>query len=49
MLSKIFQFVKEKFNAILLALIVILFILFSFAAGYIMTNYQHREPIQIIQ
>jgi len=49
MLSKTATFVKSHFNDIMLFIIVLLLILFSFAAGYITAKYQTKTPIQIIQ
>jgi len=54
MLSKILQFVKDSLgwskahiDIIILVVIIMLFILFSFASGYIIAKYQDRPPIQI--
>ncbi len=49
MLSEILNFVKANLNTIILAVLVMLFVLFSFASGYIIAKYQDREPIQIYQ
>jgi len=46
-LSKILQFVKAHADTIILAVVTMLFILFSFATGYIIAKYQDRPPIQI--
>ena len=46
-LTKISAFVKSNFNDIMLFIIVILLILLSFAAGYIVAKYQSKPPIQI--
>lgn len=48
MLSEIKEFVKARFNDIMLFIIVVLLILLAFAAGYITAKYQSKEPIQII-
>lgn len=47
MLSEIKDFVKDRFNDIILFLIVALLVLLSFAVGYITAKYQSKEPIQI--
>ncbi len=47
MIAKISGFVKERFNDIILFIIVCLLILLSFAAGYITAKYESKEPIQI--
>lgn len=47
MIAKISNFVKAKFNDIMLFIIVGLLILLSFAIGYITAKYQSKEPIQI--
>jgi len=47
-LSKIITFVKSNFNDIMLFIIVVLLIMLSFAAGYIIAKYQLKEPIQIL-
>ncbi|OGZ63616.1 MAG: hypothetical protein A3A98_02775 [Candidatus Staskawiczbacteria bacterium RIFCSPLOWO2_01_FULL_40_39] len=47
MLSKFLSFVKVNLNNIILAVIVMLLVLFSFASGYIIAKYQDREPIII--
>jgi len=47
MLSKIKDFVKDKFYDIILFVIVALLIMLAFAAGYITAKYQLKEPIQI--
>lgn len=49
MLAKILEFVKARFDAILIAVIFILVILCSFAAGYIIAKWGDREPITINQ
>lgn len=46
-LAKLSEFVKVHIDAIMLMAIVMLFILLSFAFGYIIAKYQDREPIQI--
>ena len=48
-LAKILQFVKTHIDAILLLLIIMLFVLVSFASGYIIAKYQDRAPILINQ
>ena len=52
--AKIAEFVKtfkewliKNIDTVILVLVVILFTLFSFAAGYIMAKYQDRAPIII--
>jgi len=47
MLSQIKVFVKNHLNQILLAGMVALVSLFSFAAGYLTAKYQEKEPIRI--
>ncbi len=47
MIAKISNFVKTRFNDIILFLIVALLVLLSFAVGYITAKYQLKEPIQI--
>ena len=47
MITKISDFVKTKFNDIILIIIVALLILLSFALGFIMAKYQQKQPIQI--
>ena len=49
MLSKIKDFVKAHLNDMMLFIIVVLLILFAFAAGYITAKYQSKEPIKIEQ
>jgi len=49
MLAKILEFVKTNLDNIILAVIIMLFILLSFASGYIIAKYQDREPIIINQ
>ena len=49
MLSKLFEFVKAHIDTIILSVVIMLFLLFSFAAGYIMAKYQDRQPIYIQQ
>ncbi|OGZ72926.1 MAG: hypothetical protein A2908_04635 [Candidatus Staskawiczbacteria bacterium RIFCSPLOWO2_01_FULL_38_12b] len=46
-LSKIKEFVKAHIDTIMLIAIVMLFVLLSFAFGYIIAKYQDRKPIQI--
>jgi hypothetical protein len=48
MLSKILQFVKANADTVLLVIMVMLFVLFSFALGYIIATYQGKEPIVIV-
>ena len=45
----LWQLIKEHANTILLVVIIALFILLSFALGYIIAKYQDREPIIIHQ
>jgi hypothetical protein len=47
MLAKISNFVKTRFNNIILFIIVGLLIMLSFAVGYIMAKYEAKEPIKI--
>ncbi len=49
MIAKISNFVKTRFNDIILFLIVALLVLLSFAIGYITAKYQSKEPIKIEQ
>ena len=49
MLSEIKDFVKTKFNDIILFIIVALLVLLSFAIGYITAKYEQKEPIKIEQ
>lgn len=48
-LAEIKDFVKARFYDIMLSIIVALFILLAFAAGYITAKYQEKQPIQIQQ
>lgn len=48
MLPKIIEFVKTHLDTILLVLLVMGLVLFSFASGYIIAKYQDRPPIQIL-
>jgi len=48
MLSKFSQFVKTHINTIILTATVALFVLLSFATGYIIAKYQDRAPIEIL-
>lgn len=48
MLSEIKEFVKTRFYDIMLFTIIVLIILFSFAAGYITAKHISRPPIQIL-
>ncbi len=48
-LSKILQFVKNNLDNIILFVIIVLFVLLSFATGYIIAKYQDREPVFINQ
>ncbi|MDO8530478.1 MAG: hypothetical protein Q7S10_03700 [bacterium] len=43
------DFAKAHADAIILIAVVMLFILFSFALGYIIARYQLQEPIQVLQ
>jgi len=47
MIAKISDFVKAKFNDIILFIIIILLLLLSYAVGYITGKYQLKEPIKI--
>lgn len=47
MITKILEFVKGKFNDIMLFIIVVLLILLAFASGYIVAKNQLKEPIII--
>jgi len=47
MLSKIIDFVKDKLYDIMLFIIIVLLLMFAFAAGYITAKYQSRTPITI--
>ena len=47
MLTKLKDFVKIHFNDILIFMAIILISLFSFAMGYIISNYQEKELIKI--
>ena len=47
MLAEIKGFVKAYFNDIMLFIIILLLVLFAFAAGYIVGKYQTKAPIQI--
>ena len=56
MLSNISQFVKgainwfkNNFDTVIITIIIALSILFSFALGYIISEYKHKEPIIIEQ
>lgn len=49
MLAKILDFVKAHLDTLLLVIIAMLFVLFSFAGGYIIAKWQDREPIIINQ
>jgi len=48
-LAKIKGFVNENFSNIMLFVIIVLLVLFAFAAGYITAKYQFKEPITIEQ
>jgi hypothetical protein len=48
MLTKISEFVKNNFSNIALVIIVMLLMMFSFAAGYIMSNYAQKQPLEVI-
>ncbi len=41
------EFIKNNINNVILFIIVVLFILLSFASGYMIGEYQQREPIII--
>lgn len=47
MLAKIQTIVKEHANRVVLAIIVLLLVLASFAAGYLAARNQLKTPIQI--
>ncbi len=47
MLAKIVEFVKANLDTILIVMVVALFILLSFAGGYIVAKYQDRAPVII--
>lgn len=47
MLSEINNFVKTKFNNIMLFIIVTLLIMLSFSIGYITAKHEIKEPIRI--
>lgn len=47
MLAKLKSFVKTHLNDILIITAVILISLFSFAAGYLVSDYRQKEPIKI--
>jgi len=49
MIGKITNFIKAYFNDIMLFTIIVLLVLLSFAAGYIVAKNQSKEPIQIKQ
>ena len=49
MIAKIRDFVKAHFYDIMLFIIVMLLMMFSFALGYITAKYQSKTPIQIQQ
>ncbi len=42
-------FAKAHANEIILIILVMLFVLFSFALGYIIARYQAQEPIEVTQ
>jgi|GEM_PF-1006641 len=48
MLSNLKKIVKDSKNDIIILITVILISLLSFAIGYIMAEYQEKEPIEII-
>lgn len=48
-LAKILEFVKTHFSDIILVVAVMLLLLFSFAAGFIVAKYQDRVPLQIYE
>ncbi len=47
MLSEIKEFVKARFNDIMLFIIIILLVLLAFAAGFITAKQQLKEPLKI--
>jgi len=47
MLSKFWDIVKGHFSDIILFIIIVLLILFSFAAGFITAKYLEKTPIEI--
>ncbi|MBI4359181.1 MAG: hypothetical protein HY577_01150 [Candidatus Nealsonbacteria bacterium] len=47
MLTKLVNFVKDHSQDVILALLVALLSLLSFATGYLTARYQERESIQI--
>lgn len=47
MLTKILEFVKDKFNDIILIIVIGLFIMLAFALGFIIAKSQQKEPIKI--
>lgn len=47
MLSNLKEIVKDRKNDIIILIGIILISLLSFAIGYIMAEYQEREPIEI--
>lgn len=46
MLAKIQEFIKQNQKNILLATVVILISLLSFAIGYLVAKYQQKEPLR---
>lgn len=49
MLSNFLDYVKRYRNEILIAIIIVLVSLLSFAAGYIVAKYQAQQDIRFIQ
>lgn len=47
MIAKFIEFVKAKFNDIMLFIIVVLLILLAFASGYMVAKQESKPPIQI--
>lgn len=47
MLAKIREFVKAHLDTVLLISVAAFFVLFAFAAGYLIATYQQREPLII--
>jgi len=46
-LTKIIGFVNQRFNDIMLFIIIVLLVLLAFSAGYIVKSYQIKQPITI--
>jgi len=47
MIAKISNFVKTRFNDIILFIVVALLVLLSFAIGFLMAKEQQKQPIKI--